>query len=316
MAGGYFSRAGGESRLSILIYHRVLPHPDPYLKGVIDAAAFDAEMSILASSFRVISLHEALRRLDSNSLPGRSVCITFDDGYADNADVALPILQKYGMQATFFIAAGYINGGIMWNDVVLETMRTIDRPALDLKHLGLDIYPVGTLPDRIASANRLIADLKYLSFQSRAEVVSRIIEAAGVALPRDLMMDSNRLLRLDSAGMEIGGHTLRHPILARSGDEDARHEIHEGKRILEEITGKRLRYFAYPNGKPGTDYTSRHVAMVREAGFSAAVSTARGAAAGGSDRFQLPRYTPWEKNPARFMLQMALNYRKTRHPVA
>jgi hypothetical protein len=86
-------------------------------------------------------------------------------------------------------------------------------------------------------------------------------------------------------------------------------EIADGKHRLEEIIGAPVTLFAYPNGKPGQDYAAEHVRMVREAGFSAAVSTAAGVAAEGSDLFQLPRFTPWDRKPAAFALRLLLNRR-------
>ena len=69
--------------------------------------------------------------------------------------------------------------------------------------------------------------------------------------------------------MEIGAHTISHPILARTDDVTAEFEIANGKRRLEEITGAPVHLFAYPNGRPTQDYDRRHVAMVKAAGFSA-----------------------------------------------
>jgi peptidoglycan/xylan/chitin deacetylase (PgdA/CDA1 family) len=87
----------------------------------------------------------------------------------------------------------------------------------------------------------------------------------------------------------------------------ARAEIAQGKEMLEEIVHAPVRLFAYPNGKPGQDYLSGHVTMLKYLGFDAAVSTAHGAARRGSDLYQLPRFTPWGRGLVRFTLQMAQN---------
>jgi len=88
---------------------------------------------------------------------------------------------------------------------------------------------------------------------------------------------------------------------------EARAEIVEGKRRLEEITDAPVTLFAYPNGKPGRDYGPRDVELVRRAGFAAAVSTRAGAANRASDLFQLPRFTPWDKSPRRFGMRLLAN---------
>jgi peptidoglycan/xylan/chitin deacetylase (PgdA/CDA1 family) len=123
----------------------------------------------------------------------------------------------------------------------------------------------------------------------------------------NLMMTSDQVRVLHRAGMEIGGHTASHPILARMENNAARAEIAQGKEMLEDIIRASVRLFAYPNGKPGQDYLPDHVKMLKDLGFDAAVSTAHGAARRGSDLYQLPRFTPWGRGLARFTLQMAQN---------
>jgi peptidoglycan/xylan/chitin deacetylase (PgdA/CDA1 family) len=117
---------------------------------------------------------------------------------------------------------------------------------------------------------------------------------------------------LDANGMEIGAHTVTHPILARLDAARASDEIRQSKLRLEAITGKPVKLFAYPNGKPGRDYGREHVGMVKELGFEAAVSTAWGVANAQSDAFQLPRFTPWDKSPGKFVLRLLHNTFRTR----
>jgi peptidoglycan/xylan/chitin deacetylase (PgdA/CDA1 family) len=124
------------------------------------------------------------------------------------------------------------------------------------------------------------------------------------------MMTRDQLRGLHRAGVEIGGHTITHPILTSISDEDARREISAGKAELEAIIGAPVKLFAFPNGKPNVDYARRHVEMVREAGFDAAFSTVWGAAYHGCDPFQLPRIAPWRQTPLRYGLQVAASFRQ------
>jgi peptidoglycan/xylan/chitin deacetylase (PgdA/CDA1 family) len=107
--------------------------------------------------------------------------------------------------------------------------------------------------------------------------------------------------------MEIGAHTINHPILATLDEKEARAEIVGGKRRLEDITGAPVSLFAFPNGKPGRDYGPRDVDLVKKAGFAAAVSTISGVANRSSDLFQLPRFGPWDRNPRRLGVRLLLN---------
>lgn len=116
------------AELSILIYHRVLARPDPLFPGEVDRALFERQLRLLKRFYTVLPLSVAVQRLRDGSLPPRAACITFDDGYADNAEHALPLLRQYGLHATFFIATGYLNGGQMWNDRVIDAVRRRRAP--------------------------------------------------------------------------------------------------------------------------------------------------------------------------------------------
>jgi hypothetical protein len=83
----------------------------------------------------------------------------------------------------------------------------------------------------------------------------------------------------------------------------------QSKQRLEALIGRKVELFAYPNGKPDTDYTSAHVQLAREAGFTAAVSTGWGTATSRSDIFQIPRFTPWDRSGLRYALRLVQNMR-------
>jgi peptidoglycan/xylan/chitin deacetylase (PgdA/CDA1 family) len=301
------SPSGAHSRLSILIYHRVLPQRDPLFPDELDAQDFDEQMRFVKACFNVIPLRDAVRSMRRGTLPPRAACVTFDDGYADNAEVALPILQKHGISSTFFIATGFLDGGRMWNDTVIELVRRASWKTLDLSAMGWGTFEIGTTEQRRKTVFALLAKLKYLPFELRKAKIDEMTDLLHVALPTNLMMDSDQVRKLHNAGMEIGGHTVNHPILACLEYADARTEIAIGKETLEQIIRAPVRLFAYPNGKPNQDYLSDHVEIVKGLGFDGAVSTAWGAARCGDNLYQLPRFTPWDRGYMRFTIRMAQN---------
>jgi peptidoglycan/xylan/chitin deacetylase (PgdA/CDA1 family) len=293
------------SRLGVLIYHRVLPAHDPLRPSEPTGVEFEARMRFVKANFNVISLADGVAGLKRGRLPARALAITFDDGYRDNYDIAMPILVRLGLPAAFFVATGYLDGGRMFNDTVIEAVRQAETGTLDLADLGLGSHAIATGAQRRAAANSILDRIKYLPPQSRTEVVEKIAERVKAKLPDDLMMTSEHVAAMHRAGMEVGGHTVGHPILAEIDLEAARHEIVEGRARLEHIVGTPLTLFAYPNGRPRQDYTSAHVGLVRELGFDAAVSTAWGAAKAGADLFQIPRFTPWDRQHWKFGLRIA-----------
>lgn len=301
------SPAGRAGSLSTLIFHRVLPEPDLLFPGEPDVRVFHRILGWVGANFNVIPLRQAVDCLARGSLPARALSITFDDGYADNFEFALPVLQKHGMHATFFVSSGFLDGGRMWNDTVIESIRRFPGAQLDLSDVGLGAFALNDAVERRASIDQLLGQLKYRPFAERSGLVEAIATTAGVALPDDLMMSSPQLRGLRDAGMTIGGHTVSHPILARLSEAAAFKEILAGKQRLEAILGEPIDLFAYPNGKPGRDYLATHAAMVKRAGFLAAVSTAPGVARSGRDLFQIPRFTPWDRSMWRFNLRLLRN---------
>lgn len=310
------SPAGPDGRLSVLILHRVLPKADPLFPQELHARSFDELCGWARAWFTVLPLDVAVEHWANRRLPPRALAITFDDGYADNHAVALPILQRHGLTATFFIATGFLDGGRMWNDTVIEAVRAARNPSLNLRDLNLtDVgeVDVGSVQAKRRAITTILAGAKYLPVERRQWLVEQVAARAGATLPDDLMMRSDQVRSLHKAGMTIGAHTVSHPILARLSDDEARAEMRQSKQALEDLLGQRVGLFAYPNGKPGQDYTPVHADMARDLGFDAAVSTAWGAAAADSARYELPRFTPWDRTRLRFGLRMLQNLRSGSH---
>lgn len=302
------TRAG---RLLILIYHRVRPYPDPMFPGEVDADRFDRQMSLLRRYCHPIALRDAVRGLCDDSLPPRSVAVTFDDGYADNATVALSILQRHGIPATFFVAPGFLDGGIMWNDSIIEAVRQAPWESLDLNDFGNGVVRLGPEAARGRIAESIIGTVKHLAPQARLDHVNQLCRRIGVDLPVDLMMTTDQVRLLANAGQEIGAHTMTHPILRTLSDDVARAEIQVSREALERILGRPVRAFAFPNGRPGDDYTGRDCDLVRDLGFEFALSTSPGAASSRSDVYQLPRFTPWDQEPWRWLMRLLWMFGKS-----
>lgn len=303
-------RGTRSNRLLILIYHRVQPVRDPMFPHEVTAESFDWQMSALRRHCAPLALAEGIAMMHAGRLPDRAVAVTFDDGYADNATVALPILRRHSIPATFFVSPGFLDGGLMWNDAIIESVRRTACESLDLRIVGEErVVRLGPQDTRGAIADLIIRAVKHLPPAERAARVKAIQELSRVSAPTDLMMTSAQVRQLAAAGMAIGAHTMTHPILLTLDDDRARDEIERSRRELERIIGRPVATFAYPNGRPGQDYTSRDRELVASLGFELAVSTSPGVATRTSDRFQLPRFTPWDQSPARWLTRLLLAYR-------
>lgn len=294
--------------LTTLIFHRVLPAPDPLRTDEPDSVRFEQLMCFMAANFAVLPLPEAVDRLQGGTLPRRACCITFDDGYADNLTITLPILEKYQLPATVFVATGYLDGGRMFNDAVIDAIALSQKDQLDLHELNLGLYPLGSNEEKLAAVSSILNRIKFSPPELRNRQVAAILEAAACGpLPTDIMLTSKQVKELADRGVEIGGHTQAHTILTTLDDEHALEEIANGKRQLELITGEPVTSFAYPNGKPGRDYAEHHVPLVKAAGFARAVSTTFGVGTRHTDVFQLPRFTPWGVSSVAWSMQLLRN---------
>ena len=306
----WLSPSGASARLSVLIFHRVLPVQDPLFPEEMHARRFDELCGWLAQWFNVLPLDSAVAKLKTGSLPARAASITFDDGYADNFHVAMPILQRHELKATFFIATGFLDGGRMWNDTVIDSIRACSHAGeLDLSSLGLGSHSLDSINERQAAIATLLGQIKYRSIKERIAITGQIASQAQVHLPHNLMMTSQEVKAMRLAGMQIGAHTITHPILVRLGAEEALAEIQGSKSFLQRLLGERVGLFAYPNGKPGEDYSPQSVDVVRSLDFDAAVTTAWGTTGATDDPFQIRRFTPWDKTRLRFGARLLLNFR-------
>lgn len=304
-AGDRLARqAAGSGRLCIINYHRILEAFDPLIESEPDVAAFRWQMKLLADGFNVMPLGAALDALAARRMPPRAVAITFDDGYRSVHDLALPVLREFGLPATVFVTTGFIGEGNMWNDRILEAVRRMPAGRLDLAPHGAGSYEIGDTRQRRAAIAQLTAAAKYLPPQQRSDLTLELERRAGGRPAPGLMLDAGMIRALARSNVEIGGHTVSHPILTSLDDAAARHEIAACKRELEEVSGAPVRFFAYPNGKPGIDFDERHAAMARAAGYAAAFTTEVGAAGADDDRYRLPRSRPWDRSPFFFNLRL------------
>lgn len=254
--------------LTVLTYHRVLPahrrRQSPSQPMIVSADVFEHQMAELSRRYRVLPLDEVLDHYERRRpFPPRAVHVTFDDGYADNHEFALPILVRHGVPATFFLTTGPIDTGeLLWWDrldlalPILYGRRSIayeealpgaPPPLLRaLRDLALRRRPVLPL---IARCTRI---LNHVSPEARAAVVSALQALAAPhrekAEPR-LMLTWDQVREMRGAGMSFGGHTVHHRFLSDLDDATASSEIDACLRRIEEEAGVRPPAFAYPAGR-------------------------------------------------------------------
>jgi len=287
--------------LVVLTYHRIaVPGSvsNPYYDQVISATpdAFEAQIRFFSTRFHILDLESLINATVSHGTntsifsKGRKPMglVTFDDGYRDNFDAALPTLCKLGVPATFFIPTGFLEKPrLPWWDHVAYVLKRTQARQLALKRCHGDVDPIvinlePTLGGLQRSAAITIVIRSFLNgaIEDEPWFLAQLDEQAQVSidsttLGRELFMGLDQLRVLIDAGMSVGSHGQSHLALASLDDSAQRRELSESKLFLETALGLGIEALAYPFGWEGT-FTARTTKLASEVGYHMAFSSLEG----------------------------------------
>ncbi len=259
----------------------------------LPAPVFRLQMAFVKRAYSVVSLDELVDALEQGRpLPPRALTITFDDGYADNHRLGLPVLRALGLPATVYVATGSVSGASpFWVGAVRALVLSATGPMLEVP--GLEPIALGPTSERGAAAKALGRALVPLPALERAETLAATAARAGIDLHAVLagtMVTWEQVRELHGAGWTIGAHTVTHANVALAAPEDAEREILGSRDALAAAIAAPVRHFCYPNTGGQHRYFSPEVAaMLRRHGFRSATTSRAGALRPDADRFQLPR---------------------------
>jgi peptidoglycan/xylan/chitin deacetylase (PgdA/CDA1 family) len=281
-----------EGRPIVFMYHGVAEDPLPNLKFT-SRHAFLKHLEIVERDFNVVPLSDVLRFIvDGQTLPPRAVALTFDDGYRNVLEVAAPELARRGMRATIFVcsSAWHGTGGLLWFDEVDAIIVGATR-RVPFNVAGQAYDPVAE-PNAYALADAVKRRLKRVPQSVRNEAIAglrkTLVSDPSVERPMALANPAE-LRRLEELGVELGGHTAHHVVLAAEDEDTQRREIFDDFRALTELRGGRAPIaFAYPNGRRA-DIAPSSLRLVREAGYRLAVFTEEAVVSRRNDPFLIPR---------------------------
>lgn len=285
-------------RVPILMYHRV--HPDRDVLSV-SPERFALHMRVVRECFAPLSLSELtlhLRR--GRPLPPRALVVTFDDGYRDNYTHAFPVLKAYGIPATFFVTTGLIGERRhFWWDRVRQGLKPEAAVSAAWPELG-DRLRGRSRAEQVALVEEALKRVATVEARDRLELL-----CAPVVPETRGTMTWAELKEMAEAGMEIGSHTVTHPILANQDPAEAAWEVRHSKEVLERELGREVAHFAYPNGGRD-DFSPALMRQIEAAGYVSACSTLEGFVSKRSDPFSLERIGIYSNlNVPAFLLKLA-----------
>jgi len=269
-------RLANRANALILTYHRFSGRDDGL---ATPGPAFEAQLKYLTAHDKIMPLTSIIEKLVNGTDLSSSAAITIDDGYCDAYEIAFPILVRYNVPATIYVTTDFVDRKAwLWTDKLRFLATRTRLGALEAVIGGSKLrLNMRTAAARLKAAFHINAALKTLPDESKDRIISQIASKLGVELP-ELPPEEfsaatwDPLREMESFGIEVGSHTLTHPILTNVSDDRLRRELQESRLRLEFTLGHPVTQFCYPNGT----YDDRVKQGVAEAGYRCAVTTDSG----------------------------------------
>lgn len=270
--------------IAILKYHSIRDDPDLADDSIGSSIVhrvdvFREQMELVARQFNPVTMDDvALFLKGEKEVPKRPVAVTFDDGYADNCEIAAPLLNRVGVLATFYVTVDAVGWGQSpWFVRVRHAIWTTKRNGWLDKESGRTLN-FERREDRITIMRRFCRRCATLTGHAQEEAVRAIEMELEVApyTPGGLMMSWEQIEKLHEGGHAIGSHTLSHPNVAHVSPQEMRVELVESKRRLDEKLGQSVTQLSYPHPCLNPNFSAESTAVAREAGYATAVLSING----------------------------------------
>lgn len=281
----------------VLMYHEIADDGDEIdAWTVVRKSDFVRQMKYLSTHFRVVSLRDAIDQMsgpDGSASQKPMAVVTFDDGYAGNRRVLLPIVKALNLPVTVFIATRAIQDqSIYWYDRLINGLQGEQRVVLDLTHLSLGKYRINASrgSENWREIERLLEDLKTLEPERREKVSGDILSDVPIAIKRDSYhvapLTIKELRELSECPLvNIGAHSHCHNLLTQLQDHDVEVSVNKSKQLIESWIKRPIHHFAYPNG----NYSDTVINIVKKSGLQCGITTVARPWEKGDSLFAIPR---------------------------
>ncbi|HYR69299.1 MAG TPA: polysaccharide deacetylase family protein [Candidatus Dormibacteraeota bacterium] len=290
----------------VLAYHRVADLTQDPQSLAVHPERFRAQLRFLRRHYELLRLEDSWPRVEKPA-----AIVTFDDGYADNATAALPILEEENVPATFFVSVGAVeSGGEFWWDELerwLLTDASLPNPLEIDTGADRHAWPTKTPEDRRSLYDALHARLRAFRPALRARLLEELrVAADGAASPRPSHrpLTTAEIARLaQSRWASVGAHGVSHTPFATLSLEEQREELRTSRERLQSWSGADVATFSFPFGGR-RDFTRDSVRLAREAGFRRVAANAPGQIHRWSDPFVVPRFLVRDWDEERFASEL------------
>jgi peptidoglycan/xylan/chitin deacetylase (PgdA/CDA1 family) len=266
------------SQLIVLNYHRIGDASssafDPSVFSV-DQDGFDKQIGFIKKAYNLVTPDDSLDIITGRTKPdGTCVAVTFDDGYRDCLELALPVLQKHNAKATFFVVSQYAeHQPVPWWDLVAYAAKQALGRTIALtypKNINVDLSD-----SQFSKGLKQLLDL-YKHPDSKDPEKFMIALNTAIGLPEKtrtdrLLLNWDEAQQMHKAGMEIGLHSNSHAVMSKLSGQAQRIDIETGRDLMRERLGFTPRVFAYPDGRTSS-FTAETSDIVKALGFQAAFS--------------------------------------------
>ncbi len=298
------ARKAVSSKIPILMYHRVAVGQDPFFPAV-SIKTFKNQIAYIKKNYNLISLDEVVDFWKTGKeVSPNSLAVTFDDCDARNWLLISPILKEYDVPVTIFLTAGHKEVcDFTWTDLLRWWFKLTQLERYEFRLNGYQSkWNFSNVNDRLNAISEFSRKLKSMDNAQRKMILEKLEKDLRINhsdLPHASLLTWNQVKAISQSRVKIGAHTISHPILNQMTLANARYEIFESKKRLEEILSHKIKHFAYPNGELG-DFTVEHEKLVAQAGFESASSTILGLNDSRTNRYALRRMYAAEESLAYF----------------
>ncbi|MDO9375925.1 MAG: polysaccharide deacetylase family protein [Bacteroidota bacterium] len=300
----------------VLMYHRIAEPTSDVWEIAVSPKNFEDHLKVIKQMGNVVSLEELTHRIKRKTLQRNTIGVSFDDGYPDNKEIALPLLEKYKVPATFFIASGNIDAPreFWWDELEQIILFNEQLPRNIVMQIGETRVETNLGDEMILSATNRRKHINWKACtetpptgraiffyrvwellkpmpphiqQAHLQQLRTLAKTEALSRPGYRTMSTQELKEFAaSALVTIGAHTVHHPALAFHSTAFQEKEIVPNRKQLQEITGKGVDLISYPYG----NFSDETIRIVSDAGFSAAFRTEEETAQNSSNRYKLGRY--------------------------